>query len=134
MAGIYRQRHPERTVFYRVLFYYFEKFLSEYEDRFEREYGYLRPVVQEVRVCHHEACKTVVTSLCIALDSNEIATSLRSLQRRLDCGNPKCGFAWIRCSDCGTERLFPFTPQTIVRIINLDSKRCQGRLERGICP
>jgi len=48
MAGIYRQRHPERTVFYRVLFHYFEKFLSEYESRFEREYGFLRPVVQEV--------------------------------------------------------------------------------------
>jgi len=55
MAGIYCQRHPERTVFYRVLFHYFEKFLSEYESRFEREYGFLRPVVQEVTVCHHEA-------------------------------------------------------------------------------
>jgi hypothetical protein len=33
MAGIYRQRHPEHTVFYRVFFYYFEKFLREYEDR-----------------------------------------------------------------------------------------------------
>jgi len=27
MAGIYRQRHPEHTVFYRVFFYYFELFL-----------------------------------------------------------------------------------------------------------
>jgi hypothetical protein len=24
MAGIYRQRHPEHTVFYRVFFHYFE--------------------------------------------------------------------------------------------------------------
>jgi hypothetical protein len=24
MAGIYRERHPEHTVFYRVFFYYFE--------------------------------------------------------------------------------------------------------------
>ena len=68
MAGLYRHRHPERTVFYRVLFHYFEKFLSGYESRFEREYGFLRPVVQEVTVCHHEACKAVVISLCIALD------------------------------------------------------------------
>ena len=68
MAGIYRQRHPERTVFYRVFFHYFERFLLEYENRFEREYGYLRPVIQEVTVCHQEACKAVVISLCIALD------------------------------------------------------------------
>ena len=34
-------------MFYRVLFHYFEKFLSEYEYRFEREYGFLRPVVYE---------------------------------------------------------------------------------------
>jgi hypothetical protein len=34
MAGIYRQRHPEHTVFFRVFFFYFERFLREYEDRF----------------------------------------------------------------------------------------------------
>ncbi len=47
MAGIYSEHHPERTVFYRVVFHYFDKFLSEYERRFEREYGYFRPVIQE---------------------------------------------------------------------------------------
>jgi len=44
MAGIYRERHPEHTVFYRVFFYYFERFLREYEHRFEKEYGYFLPV------------------------------------------------------------------------------------------
>jgi len=79
MAGIYRQRHLERTIFYRVLFHYFEKFLSEYEDRFEREYGYFRPVIQEV------------------------------VEKYLDCSNPKCGFARIRCGDCGSEFLLHFS-------------------------
>jgi len=79
MAGIYRQRHPERTVFYRVLFHYFDEFVAEYENRFEREYGYLRPVIKEV------------------------------VEKYLDCGNPKCGFARIRCPDCGTERLLTFS-------------------------
>jgi hypothetical protein len=41
MAGIYRECHPEHTEFYRVFFYYFEEFLREYEDRFEKEYGFL---------------------------------------------------------------------------------------------
>lgn len=30
MAGIYRQHHPERTVLYRLLFHYFDEFLSDY--------------------------------------------------------------------------------------------------------
>jgi hypothetical protein len=37
--GVYRPRHPERTVLYRVLFHYFDRFLAEYEGRFEKEYG-----------------------------------------------------------------------------------------------
>jgi hypothetical protein len=48
MAGMYRPRHPERTVLYRVLFHYFERFLAEYESRFEKEYGFLRPIIKEV--------------------------------------------------------------------------------------
>ncbi|MGB2763314.1 MAG: transposase zinc-binding domain-containing protein [Candidatus Aminicenantaceae bacterium] len=82
MAGIYRQRHPERTVLYRVLFHYFEKFLSEYESRFEREHGFLRPVIKDV------------------------------VEKYLDCGNPMCGFARIRCPDCGEERLLMFSCKT----------------------
>jgi hypothetical protein len=46
MPGIYRPRHPERTVLYRVLFHHFERFVAEYESRFEREYGYFRPIVK----------------------------------------------------------------------------------------
>ena len=79
MAGVYRPRHPERTVLYRLLFHYFERFLSGYESRFEQEYGYFRAVIKEV------------------------------VERYLDCGNPKCGFARIRCPDCGEERLLYFS-------------------------
>jgi hypothetical protein len=31
MAGVYRPRHPERTILYRVLFHYFDRLLTEYE-------------------------------------------------------------------------------------------------------
>jgi len=44
MAGVYRPRHPERTVLYRVLFHYFDRFLAEHESRFEKEHGFLRPI------------------------------------------------------------------------------------------
>jgi serine/threonine protein kinase len=48
MAGVYRPRHPERTVLYRVLFHYFDRFLAEYEGRFEKEYSFFRPIIKEV--------------------------------------------------------------------------------------
>ena len=82
MAGVYRPRHPERTVLYRVLFHHFDRFLAEYESRFEGEYGYFRPIIKEV------------------------------VERYLDCGNPKCGFARIRCPACAEERFVMFSCRT----------------------
>jgi len=75
MSRIYYQRHPERTVLYRVLFHYFELFLLEYEKRLEKHYGYLRSIIQEVA------------------------------EKYLECGIPKNGFARLKCSDCGREKL-----------------------------
>ena len=82
MASIYRQRHPETTVLYRVLSTYFDIFLTQYETRFQRHYGYLRPVIREV------------------------------VDRYLDCANPMCGFARIRCPDCSKEYLVTFSCKT----------------------
>jgi len=82
MAGVYRPRHPERTVLYRVLFHYFDRFLAQYETRFEKEYGFLRPIIKDV------------------------------VERYLDCGNPRCGFARIRCPDCHAEHLLMFSCRT----------------------
>ena len=79
MARVYRQRHPEKSVLYRVLFHHFEEFLSEYENRFQKSFGYFRPVIQKV------------------------------VGKYLDCGNPFCGFARIRCQKCGKEYLLSFS-------------------------
>ena len=64
------------------MFHYFDKFLAEYESRFEKPDGFLRPIVKEV------------------------------VERYLDCGNPRCGFARIRCPDCQAERLLMFSCRT----------------------
>ena len=52
---------------HRVLFHYFDQFLREYESRFEKVYGFFRPIIKEVS------------------------------ERYLDRGKPRCGFARIRC-------------------------------------
>lgn len=58
-----------------MLFHHFDEFLAEYKSRLEWEHGFFRQFVKEV------------------------------VERSLDCGNPKCGFACIRCPDCKEERL-----------------------------
>ena len=37
---------------YPILFHYLERFLTEYEARFDREYGYFRLVPREVIECY----------------------------------------------------------------------------------
>ena len=44
-SGVYRPRHPERTVVYRLFEERFERYLREYEDRSEPREGSLRKVV-----------------------------------------------------------------------------------------
>jgi len=82
MAGVYRPRYPEWTVLYRMLSHHFDRFPTEYEAHFEREYGFFQPIVKEV------------------------------VERYLDCGNPRRGFTRIRCPDCFTEHFMMFFCKT----------------------
>jgi hypothetical protein len=45
-----------------VLFHYFDKYLAEYEHRFEKQHGYFRPIIKEVTAGRHEARRAVVIS------------------------------------------------------------------------
>jgi hypothetical protein len=56
--------------------------VAEYKGRFEKDYGFFRSIVKEVVEC----CR--------------------------DCGNPRCGFARIRCPDCQAEHLLMFSCRT----------------------
>ena len=57
MAGVYRPQHPERTIFYQVLFHYFDRFLAEYGGSFESDYGLLCLIVSEVVECYLDCRK-----------------------------------------------------------------------------
>ena len=78
-AGIYRPRHPERTVLYRVLAQHFERFVQVYDERFAPTRGPLRPGAQE------------------------------AVNRYLDCGIFACGFARVRCGECGHDYFVAFS-------------------------
>jgi hypothetical protein len=47
------------------------------------------------------------------------------VERYLDCGNPKCGFARIRCPSCGTEHLLCFSCRTRGFCPSCHSKRLE---------
>jgi len=36
---VYRPRRPEKTPFYSVLFHHFDRFVGEYDFRFQKQYG-----------------------------------------------------------------------------------------------
>jgi hypothetical protein len=78
-AGLYRPRHPERTVLYRVLAQHFERFAQVYDERFAPTHGPLAKGAQEV------------------------------VYRYLDCGIFACGFARVRCGECGHDFFVAFS-------------------------
>ena len=78
LAGPYRPRHPEHTAFYRCLEDYWEEFKEGYPYFYERDYGPWRPVVE------------------------------KTVERFLQCGILRHGFARLRCSDCRREQLLAF--------------------------
>jgi len=67
---------------YRILTDFWEDFCLHYEDRFAQLCGSLRDVVSKV------------------------------VHRLIDCGNPLCGFARIRCTGCKKEAFRPFSFKT----------------------
>jgi hypothetical protein len=64
-SAIYRPRNPQATDYYRCIEEHLEPFIQNYEQRFERAYGFFRPYLQQV------------------------------IYRHLDCGNLHNGFARV---------------------------------------
>jgi hypothetical protein len=78
-AGLYRPRRPERTVLYRVLAQHFERFVQVYDERLAPTHGPLANGAQE------------------------------AVYRYLDCGIFECGFARVRCGECGHDFFVAFS-------------------------
>jgi hypothetical protein len=48
ISGIYHPRNPYESPFYQCIADHFEEFIRVYDERYEREYGFFRPVIAEV--------------------------------------------------------------------------------------
>mgnify|MGYP001819156714 CR=1 FL=1 len=73
--AIYRPRQARKTALYQLVEKYYEDVKAVWEDRFEKKYGRWRGFIDYV------------------------------VWRYLDCGIEEAGFARLRCSSCGAERL-----------------------------
>ena len=79
VLSIYHPRDPKASPLWRIFDRHYEDFEKNYQERFEKKYGFFRPVIGEV---------------------------VRSYLR---CGDLKDGFARVRCSEGGYEFLLQFS-------------------------
>ena len=79
MDQVYRPRRPRESPLWKCLSRHFDTFLNTYEERYQRRYGFLRPIIPEV------------------------------VSKFLDCGDLEQGFARIRCDHCKHEFILPFS-------------------------
>lgn len=76
---MYRTRDPEASPFFALVCDYFDEFEQIYPEQFQKQYGFLRPVICE------------------------------SIDKFLKCGDLKEGFVRVRCPECGTEFFVAFS-------------------------
>ena len=81
-TATYRPRHPERTPFYQCLQDYWDEFKQGYPYFYEAEYGPWRPVVE------------------------------KTVDRFLECGLLRHGFARLKCGRCSHQALLAFSCKT----------------------
>ena len=78
-TSVYHPRDPELSPLYKLLADHFPRFVLDYDDKYCRSHGFLRPVVSGVVAAY------------------------------LKCGDLKQGFARVRCPECHHEFLLAFS-------------------------
>jgi len=76
---VYKPRHPKRTKLWQCLHVHFDDYLNHYKEKYEKTYGYLRPIIEDV------------------------------VNKYLECGDLSKGFARIVCQKCKQEYLLAFS-------------------------
>ena len=95
-AALYRPRKPQLSDLYQLLETHYDDLKAQWEDRFEKAYGYWRAFVDNV------------------------------VLRYFDCGVPQGGFARLVCEDCRSEFLLCFSCKARSLCPSCDAKRAAG--------
>jgi hypothetical protein len=74
---VYRPRRPKKSPLWQCLCAHFYDFIQAYPEKYEKKYGFLKPVVEDV------------------------------VNNYLDCGDLSKGFARIYCENCKKSMLLP---------------------------
>jgi len=77
--GVYRPRDAHASPLYRLVEDHFDELERVWDERYEREHGFWRPVVRHV------------------------------VEQFLDCGDLRCGFARLWCPTCRKDLLLPYS-------------------------
>ena len=91
--SVYKPRHPEKTPFFAVLYQYYDKFKAAYDERFQKEYGRWRDVVDKV------------------------------VGKYFNCGMFLGGFGRLKCPKCGAEKLLALSCKTRAFCPSCSAKR-----------
>jgi hypothetical protein len=89
----YQPRHPEDSLFFKVLEANFDTFEQNYPTLYQENYGFWRPVIR------------------------------KSLEKFRRCGDLRFGFARVRCIDCGDEKFVAFSCKQRSCCPSCDKKR-----------
>lgn len=76
---VYRPRNPRAGAYYQCVESHFEELQQVWDDRYAPRFGFWRPYIMDV------------------------------IYRYLDCGDMKCGFARVKCTECGHEFLVSYS-------------------------
>ncbi len=76
---VYHPRNPQESPLWRLLNNHYDSFEQGYDERFEKQYGFIRSIISEV------------------------------VHDYLSCGDLRNGFARVRCKDCSEEYLLAFS-------------------------
>jgi hypothetical protein len=79
VTGFYRPRNPELSPFYKLVSDYFDEFENVYPQRYEMRFGFWRPVMR------------------------------KAIDKFLECGDLRHGFARVRCPQCGEQFFVAFS-------------------------
>ncbi len=105
-AGVYRPRQPRASPLHQLLDGYFQEFEGVYDERYQKRYGFWRPVIT------------------------------RTVEKFLACGDLKEGFARVRCPRCRYEFFVAFSCRRRCLCPSCHQKRAlqvAGHVAREVC-